>query len=274
VRRIVKTGAFIPVQGFPGSGNGLHVNRGAQAACLRVVRGAEASPQDQVFGFAGWGNIDPSVSHPPFETAPEAMSASGSTEPVQITAALVRRAIDGDSRAWAQLYRRTYRSIYRRLRYLVGDPDLAEDLAQEVYVQAAASLARLDAQTSFSTWLHAIALNLTRKHWRSRRNTRTAHDRLTAIHEVQAPGAGVDVEAQAEKRRRVAALYEVLGELPDTLREAFVLRDLERLSAQQAAQQLGITPDNVWVRASRARTKIRQLLGQRGLVANKAQDSA
>ena len=250
------------------------MDREAQAARLRVVRGAASPSSKRVFGFAGRGNIDPKVPKAPFETAPTAMSATGSTEPVQITAALVRRAVDGDSRAWGELYRRTYRSLYRRLRYLVGDPDLAEDLAQEVFAQAGASLHRLDTRASFSAWLHAIALNLTRKHWRSRRNTRTAHDRLTAIHEVQAPGAGVDLEAQAEKRRRVAALYEVLGELPDTLREAFILRDLERLSAEEAAQQLGITPDNVWVRASRARAKIRQLLGQRGLVGERAQDSA
>jgi len=103
-----------------------------------------------------------------------------------------------------------------------------------------------------------------RNHWRSHRSTQTAHQRLRDIHEVHAPMIGGEVDRRHLQRRRAEAVYAILSELPEHLREAFVLRDLEGLSPAEAAAQLGISPGNLSVRASRARDRIRQELEAAG----------
>src|SRR5687768_1201178 len=89
-------------------------------------------------------------------------------------APLVARACAGDIGAWGQLYERCYDGLLRQLRHLTGDLAIAEELAQETFAQAMASRARYDRTRSFEAWLHGIALNMARKHWRSRRNTTAA----------------------------------------------------------------------------------------------------
>lgn len=65
-------------------------------------------------------------------------------------------------------------------------------------------------------------------------------------------------------QRRSQALYAVLGDLPETLREAFILRDLEQIPAKDVADALEISPENVLMRTSRARRKIREALTRSG----------
>ena len=169
--------------------------------------------------------------------------------------------------AWARLYQEHFDGLFRHLRYLCGDATLAEELVQETFVQALSSIARFDGRSSFSTWLHGIGLNVVRGHWRSQRSTQRAHAKLVAANEVSAAG---DAPAQQDKtvltRQRVAALYAALERLPEHLRAAFVLRELEGLSLDEAAEQLGITTNNLAVRASRARARIRKLLTSDGIV--------
>lgn len=174
--------------------------------------------------------------------------------------ALVRRAQAGDRQAWASLYRQSYRRVLRRLTYLVGDPDRAEDLAQEVYLQGLAGLASYDARSPFEAWLLGIAHNLARKHWRARESTKKAHRRL----DEREIDDAADPERAQLARQRILVLQEVLAELPDTLREVFVLRDLERVSARDIATVLEISDNAVMIRASRARARVRELLVQRG----------
>jgi len=76
-----------------------------------------------------------------------------------------------------------------------------------------------------------------------------------------------DVDRVHMAKRKAEALYAVLETLPEHLREAFVLRDLEGLSPAEAAAQLGITPGNLSVRATRARERIRRELEARGWLA-------
>jgi RNA polymerase sigma-70 factor (ECF subfamily) len=65
-------------------------------------------------------------------------------------------------------------------------------------------------------------------------------------------------------RRRAEVVYALLEDLPEHLREAFVLRDLEGFSPPEAAAQLGISPGNLSVRVTRARERIRRELERLG----------
>jgi RNA polymerase sigma-70 factor (ECF subfamily) len=185
--------------------------------------------------------------------------------PAEITGALVERARGGDMNAWSRLYRDTFSRIYAHIRYLTGDAQLAEELVQETFVQALPRIDKFDGRSSFTTWLHGIAINIVRNHWRSQRSAAKAHARLEAVQEVQTR-RGDSPEAPLARKQRVAALYAALETLPDPLRLAFILRDLEGLSPEVAAERLGITPNNLSVRACRARDRLRKALARDGVL--------
>jgi RNA polymerase sigma-70 factor, ECF subfamily len=179
--------------------------------------------------------------------------------------ALVRRAQAGELAAWGQLYQTFFAPIYRHVRFLTGSEAHAEDLVQEVFARALVKLSTFDDRASFSTWLHGIAINTVRNHWRSCRSTADAHRRLEAIHAVR--GSTDDRMDQVQLcRERARLVYTILETLPDHLREAFVLRDLEGLSPGEAAAQLGISAGNFSVRATRARERIRKELEALGVL--------
>ncbi len=176
--------------------------------------------------------------------------------------ALVERARSGDMQAWARLYQDHWARLLRHVSYLTGDVTAAEDLVQECFAQALASLTRFDARAPFFAWLRGIALNIVRKHWRTRGRRTRAYTRIEA--EANAASPGEDPESGHLSKLRAQTLLSVLDELPDHLREAFVLCDLRDLSAEEAARELGISPGNLRVRATRARARIRIALTELG----------
>ena len=178
----------------------------------------------------------------------------------EIVALLVERARGGDTQAWSRLYQDHFTGLYRHLRYLTGDAQAAEELVQDTFVQALSCIARYDGRSRFSTWLHGIGLNVARHHWRSRRSKDRAHARLMIVHSLGDPGTQSLPDQTLAMRQRVQALYAALDELPEHLREAFILRELEGLELEEAAAQLGITVNNLAVRTSRARARVRKQL--------------
>jgi RNA polymerase sigma-70 factor (ECF subfamily) len=90
------------------------------------------------------------------------------------------------------------------------------------------------------------------------------------VEAVQARG-GDQLEGSMHRQQRVKALYAALETLPDHLRVAFVLRDLEGLSPDEAADRLGISPGNLAVRATRARQRIRKQLIDWGILSGDAE---
>ena len=172
-------------------------------------------------------------------------------------AGLVDRARGGDVEAWSRLYQDHFAGILRHVTYLSGDVHVAEDLVQETFAHAFVGLARFEARTSFVGWLRSIAVNLVRRHWRSRSRSDRAMTRLEAMTGDLAPTASADPEGAHLRRRRAEVLLAVLETLPEGLREAFVLCDMQDMPTAEAAAVLGLTPVNLRVRATRARAKIR-----------------
>ena len=176
--------------------------------------------------------------------------------------AWIEQARDDRPGAWAHLYRLHYDDVYRYVLYLQGDDGAnAEDLAQETFVRARRGIAGYRGQASFSTWLHRIAINVVRRHWRrSSAQQRTAEGFAWATEQRRAPSPE-DVHADATRAR---ALLTALEELPPKLREAFVLRDLVGMPPREAARLLEISPGHLAVRSHRARAKLHSVLAERG----------
>ena len=179
--------------------------------------------------------------------------------------ALIARAQDQDLSAWEAIYENTYDRIYRRVRFLTGDRSSAEELTQETYVQAMLSIGEFRGGSSLSTWLSAVALNLVRKRWRRKGATRRAHAGLELVRSVMR-SSPEQPDADLIARNEEDALREAVEELPEKLREVFVLRYLEGVPCKEVAQILGIKENNVSVRANRARIKVRDILVERGVL--------
>lgn len=195
---------------------------------------------------------------------PHVSLANASGTPPETEAMRVERARGGDMQAWAVLYRDHFPAMVRHVRFLTGDTALTEELVQEAFARALVKLPSFDGRATLSTWLHGIALNVVRNHWRSQRNTATAHERLRSMHVASEAAIAPRLDQAHLSRKKTEALYAVLETLPENLREAFVLRDLQGNTPAEAAAKLGISPGNLSVRASRARERIRRELEQLG----------
>jgi RNA polymerase sigma-70 factor (ECF subfamily) len=190
-------------------------------------------------------------------TSPATAPASAGRE--RMVEQLVQRAQAGEMSAWSRLYQDNFERIYRHVRALTGDASVSEELVQETFVQALLRISSFDGRSAFSTWLHGVAINVVRNNWRAQKSTARAHARLEVVHAVEARGSD-ELDGPMHRQQRVKALYAALETLPDHLRVAFVLRDLEGLSPDEAADRLGISPGNLAVRATRARQRIRKQL--------------
>lgn len=184
--------------------------------------------------------------------------------------ALMNLARRGDLAAWSTLYQQSYASVYRQLCYLTGDTVLAEDFTQESFARAFTSMAEYDGRGTFVAWVRGIGLNLVRMHWRRVRTTSRVHGDLQQASTLEDTRSDSELDHRHHQAQRMRMLYEVLDTLPERLREAFVLRELQGLSLQEAADQLRVSPGNLAVRASRARDRIRRELQRRGWLTEEA----
>ena len=182
--------------------------------------------------------------------------------------ALVERARRGDMDAWSRLYQEHYDRLFKHVAYLAGDVHEAEDLVQETFARALVGLGQFESRASVVGWLRGIALNVVRKHWRARYRGDRAMTRLATMTRDAVSGPATDPEGVHLRERRAAVLLAALETLPPRLREAFVLCDMQGVAVHEAAAELGVTPGNLRVRATRARARIRGELVRLGWLTN------
>ena len=164
---------------------------------------------------------------------------------------LVRRSRGGDREAFGQLVARYQNSVYRVVRGVLSDPAECEDVAQEVFLKAYASLAKFRGDAGFFTWLYRIAVN---EALRARK--RRSFTNADAMPEVEAPPAPEPPDEDAPTLR---TLEKLLRKLSDDFRSIVVLRDIEGLSYQEIAETLELPIGTVESRLFRARAELRAL---------------
>lgn len=173
--------------------------------------------------------------------------------------ALVRAAAGGDEDAFAGLVRRHQRRVFNLARTLTGNEDEAEDLAQETFIRAYRGLARFRGDSAFTTWLYRITVNV----FRSRRSRRSLWSRMfstdgDAPHAVAIDASPAsDVESSLVRRDLID---KALARIPDDLRLAVTLRDVEGLEYREIADVLAIPIGTVMSRIFRGRQRLRTAL--------------
>ena len=170
----------------------------------------------------------------------------------RLEAELVDAARGGDVAAFGELYRRHYAGMVGLAYCVLSDRALAEDAAQEAFAIACRDLGRLRSAEKFPDWLAGICRNVAKVMARSRR-------RYAAAEEVPAPVSGAAADGRDELVR------ESVEQLPRSAREVVVLHYFSGLSHKQIAATLGISPQAVHGRLTRARRKIEDYLRRNGL---------
>lgn len=180
---------------------------------------------------------------------------------VKWTAALAQKAGQGNRAAFDKLVDLYWPEIYRMVFYRAQNYMDAEDLAQEVFLRAYASLDRLQQPESFRSWLFSIAINLTRDFQRRGRGLgffRSLNDSNggsapePADQEAESALTGV---LKQEFWREVQAF---IKELPAKEREVFTLRFLDQLSIKEIAQVLQRAEGSIKCHLFRAVAKLRR----------------
>jgi RNA polymerase sigma-70 factor, ECF subfamily len=175
--------------------------------------------------------------------------------------ALIARARAGDESAFAQLVTEHSARVYGALRRFGLNPEEADEVAQEVFLRAWRGLARFEERSRFSTWLYRIAFNEAQRRL-ARRPPPAASSQAGDEDAIAALPAAIDrgPQARALDREFEQTLEQALAELPDDLRAAVVLRDLEGLSTEEAAAAAGVRQAALKSRLHRGRMQLRALL--------------
>jgi RNA polymerase sigma-70 factor (ECF subfamily) len=168
----------------------------------------------------------------------------------------------GDMAAFEALYARQSLPMWRFVLRSVGDPSLADDIAQDVWFNVVRSAASYVPKAKFKTWLFTLAHNRMVDHWRTQR----AHLPLDAgtdergLADTLAADSGWGPMRQLQSREQGAALIEAIEQLPAEQREVFLLQAEAGMSVEEIAQATGVGFETAKSRLRYARHSLRQSL--------------
>ncbi|MDR1519339.1 MAG: sigma-70 family RNA polymerase sigma factor [Planctomycetota bacterium] len=166
----------------------------------------------------------------------------------------IEAVLAGDVEAFESIVNRHGEAIQRQMHNFARDPLQADDLVQEVFVEAYLSLGKFRGEAPFRHWLARIATLIGYKFWRNREKK----FRLVPLSDIPEPAAEETGRA-GDPDRAAQLLFELLAALPADDRLAMTLMYLERLSQDEIARRLGWTRVAVAVRLYRAKRRLKKL---------------
>jgi RNA polymerase sigma-70 factor (ECF subfamily) len=182
-----------------------------------------------------------------------ASSAPPSSESID---ELIARCLAGDERAWDRIVTQHWRKVFNVAYKFVGRHDMAEDLAQEIFLKIFKALGTFDRRANFQTWLVSVSRNLCIDHYRSVRKERELVDRSIDAEAASPTSREPDPLDALERNDRRILLHRALAQLPETLRTAVLLRDIQEQSYRDIARQLGLPEGTVKSRINRGRHEL------------------
>jgi RNA polymerase sigma-70 factor, ECF subfamily len=181
---------------------------------------------------------------------------------------VVRRCMDGDSGAWAEMVRTHHKRVYGLCFRFTGNATDAEDLTQDVFLKIYMNLASFDAMRgSLPVWITTMTRNLLVDNFRRTRNQRATSslddgwdqtEELRPIDRLSDPG--FSPHEAAAKKELAKMVQGALARVSVELREAVILRDLQDMDYKEIAAVLSIPEGTVKSRISRGRAELARLL--------------
>ena len=179
--------------------------------------------------------------------------------------ALIERLQAGDQAAYAEMVDTYAGRIYNLALRLMGDEAAAEDVLQETFLNAFRAIDRFEGRSQLGTWLYRIANNTALMQLRKKEPVTFSIDAPVETDEGdELPRQFFDFCCLPEREllsdEARMEMRAAIDDLPDSLRVVFVLRDLEGLSTQETADELGLSVPAVKTRLMRARLALRERL--------------
>ena len=180
---------------------------------------------------------------------------------------LIRRICNGESSLFAELVKPYERRVYVTALALLRNEADAQDVAQEAILKAFANLRQFRGESRFSTWLIQITVNEARM--RQRKQHADLFEPIAESQDQDEEGAYTprdfadwrEIPSEALERSEIRTLLvKALASLSQKYREVFILRDVEQMSIEEAAEVLNISSASVKTRLLRARLMLRDLL--------------
>jgi len=170
---------------------------------------------------------------------------------------LARRCQAGDAAAFEELYRDHASRLYNLLFRMAGSADEADDLLQEVFLNAHRKLGSFRGESSVGTWLYRLAMNHCLDYLRGRQTKMgRATDSLDVYGAPELAAAAPLVPSAISRMDMERAI----ARLPEGCRAAFLLHDVEGFEHQEVAQMLGISTGTSKSQVHKARLKLRAML--------------
>ena len=179
---------------------------------------------------------------------------------------LVESVLAGERRAFEPLVRRHERRVFRVTLAILGNVEDAEEAMQDTFVKAFRHLDQFRKESRFTTWLTRIAINeaiqkrSTRKNFVPLAQAENAEKNFTPRRYEPWKSNPEQLYGKQEVHRFVE---EAIQSLPEIYREAFVLRDIEELTAEEAAEALQVSVPALKSRLLRARLMMRETLAEK-----------
>lgn len=170
---------------------------------------------------------------------------------------LASRCLAGDSEAFSGLYRQHAGRLYNLTYRMVGASE-ADDLLQDIFLQAYRKLGSYKGESSLGTWLYRLATNLCLDHLRSRQGKMS---QVTDSLDDEGADPVVEPVRPAEANAARLDLEQAISNLPPSYRVAFVLHDVEGYQHDEIAKLLGIAEGSSKSLLHKARMRLRTLLG-------------
>ena len=173
---------------------------------------------------------------------------------------LIDRAARGDAAAFNELLGAYEKKMYAVCLRMSGNHEDAQDCLQETMLRVYRAISGFKGQSTFSTWLYRVAMNTCLDELRKKRNrTSTSLDGL--LEAGWSPSDEFDTpERHALNREKSAEIRRVIAELPEDMRAAIVLRDVQGFSYDEIAKILEANVGTIKSRISRGREKLREVL--------------
>ena len=184
-------------------------------------------------------------------------------KPVDSDALLVERAVAGDHKAFELLVIKYQRRIQRLIGRMVRDVDLVEDIAQETFIRAYRALGQFRGEAKFYTWLYRIAVNTAKKALMDLKRNPTVSENASKSDDDDETSRVENELTSSETPEAVLASKEIaqiinaaMEALPEELREAITLREIEGLSYEEISEAMDCPIGTVRSRIFRAREAI------------------
>lgn len=188
----------------------------------------------------------------------ESMKEKKETQKEQIPPELVAKAKAGDQAAFSELYQQTSTVLYRSIRSMVHDEDLAWDILQDSYLRAYKSLDQLENNAAFLSWLRRISVNVTATQMSKRLPTPFSSLSGEDGEQPELPDLSVDTQPELalDKKETSRLVQEILAELSEEQQLIIGMRYYEELSVKEISELLKIAPGTVRAQLFRGRKRV------------------